>query len=173
MMDQSLLPQARLVLGERFFANARISANHFFSRFTKQSRLLPKKMRQLGEPNKEICMKTFLSLALILCTVNAAAMDACHDTLSKYFENEASQQSWGFEALQSITAQDAAVMLESALEDMSSEEAIASAKTLVAMDGFVFYNMLWTAPSNEGNSLIIVDEQSCQIIADVGIWSQE
>lgn len=118
-------------------------------------------------------MKYILSVALLLISMNAVAMDACYESLTRYFEDETVAQSWGFLALQTITQQDAEVMIESALWDMNSEAHLESAKQLVKQDGFLFYNLLWSAPSNEGNSVIIVDEKSCEIVVDVGIWSQE
>lgn len=118
-------------------------------------------------------MKYVFTIACVLLSLNAVAMDPCYESLSQKLMSESEGASWGFLALQPVTKQDAEVMLASALEDMSSEQTIHSAKELIEQEDLLFYNMLWSAPSNEGNSLFIVDERSCQVLMDVGIWSQE
>ncbi len=116
----------------------------------------------------------FLAISLFFASNAMASQEQCYDAVFAYYQNSALESSdWGFEALEGIEADEAEYMINEALWDMNSEEDLLLAKKLVKEDGKVFFNMFWTAPSNSGNSVIIVDAATCSPLAEIGIWSEE
>lgn len=120
-------------------------------------------------------MKIILSLAILFtaATTFATTEDACLATLEQKLVTDSANQEWGFDRIVSISKEDAIVDIDGALWDMNDEDTLEKAKVAAQEDGKLFYGIGWTAPSNEGYNVIIADSTTCEVLFDIGVWSQE
>lgn len=103
------------------------------------------------------------------------AKDACYkDVRKKLFSDAlASNLSWGFEELHVISKTFATTYVDEAPWDEASETEKANAKKLIDANYTLTYLLDWTAPSNKGSSVVIVDKDSCKEITSVVVISEE
>lgn len=109
-------------------------------------------------------MKALLALLISAYSFSAfAGADACLKTLENKYK---------YDLVTAVSVEAAQEMVSEALPD-DGEDAIDLMKTYLGDANTGFYALSWTAPGNAGVSLIAADKNSCQVLAELMIWSEE
>lgn len=109
-------------------------------------------------------MKALLALLISTCSFSAfAGPDTCLKTLENKYK---------YDLVTAVSVAAAREMVSEALPD-DGDDALNLMKFYLNDKETAFYGLNWTAPGNAGVSLIAADKNSCQVLAELLIWSEE
>lgn len=119
-------------------------------------------------------MKFLITISILFTShFVLAADDVCLSQLTAKFQKDAkSSPDWGFDDLVPGTQTEALDAVEFSLAEMSDDEREANIK-LAKENDKSFYFLYWNAPANSGSSLIIADSNTCDVLSEIVVSSEE
>ncbi|MGE3680424.1 MAG: hypothetical protein AB7G93_01775 [Bdellovibrionales bacterium] len=118
------------------------------------------------------------TLALIVLassiSISTYAADNCSQAVSEKLERAAEDSGvWTFEQLAVLDRELAIEMIVDARQDSSTSEERQKALEEARLSDRLFYSVFWTAPSNSGTTVVVVNSKNCEILAEIIYESEE